>query len=50
MNKLTTQEILEHIDIIIDHLTYHDTCYSALDIAIQLKEEIEYSLDQYNDD
>jgi hypothetical protein len=44
MNDMTVDEVLEHVDTIIDYLTYNNECESALYIANQLRDEIEDSL------
>lgn len=48
VDKLTVRDILEHLDIIIEYLTYNEACCSALDIALQLRDEIEETA--YNDE
>jgi hypothetical protein len=48
MDRVTVRDVLDHLDTIIEYLTYHDDCCSALDIALELKEDIMDSA--YNDD
>lgn len=48
MDQMTTNDVLELLDTIIEYLTYHDDCCAALDIALELKEEIMESA--YNND
>ena len=47
MDNMTINDVLEHLDIIIDYLTYNQDCCTALDIALELKDEIMDSA--YND-
>jgi hypothetical protein len=41
MNPLSPQEILESLDRIIDSLTECEEAYECIDMAIQLREELE---------
>lgn len=40
MNNTTINDVLEHLDIVIEYLTYYDNCCSSLDIALELREDI----------
>ncbi len=40
MKNTTVDEVLECLDSVIEFLTDHDSCCSALEIAIELREEI----------